>query len=284
MSTLASILTAQPSVQYRRNEAFYYQYDGAWILAIFAVAVGLHLSGWQPWISEYSQWSHWYFLLLLPLYYVHVQLNVFVHNCCHCNFPRSINRLVGEVCGLLVFTRFASWEVLHTRHHKYSDDPEKDPHPIVPSFALYLYNTMLFSVERQLQNVRYDQFGDTRDNRRKEFHRALLSYLTMGVLTLTVISFLGPWVSFLLVLPVQLLGWLTIAHFNWATHDPHDPLGDYKPVNLDTGWYWIGNRIWFGLYQHANHHQRANIFNPLKMDEVVAKRKAARARSEAAAA
>ena len=277
------MFTDQPSVQYRRNPAFYYQYDSAWILAVSAAAAGLYFGGWQPWISEYSQWSHWYFLLLPALYYVHVMLNVFVHNCCHRNLPRPINRMVGEVCGLLVFTRYASWEVLHTRHHKYSDDRQKDPHPIVPSFATFVYETMVFNVERQLQNIRYDQFGDTPANHRKERVRAVLSFATMGVLGVTVYLLLGPWVSFLLFLPTQLLGWLHIAHFNWITHNSLDADGDYKPVNLDSGWYWLGNRIWFGLYQHANHHRRANIFNPLKMAQVVARRQAARARIEAAA-
>ena len=55
------------------------------------------------------------------------------------------------------------------------------------------------------------------------------------------------------------------------------PDGDYKPVNLDHGLYKFGNRILFGLYMHANHHKRANIFNPAKMDEVLARRAAARA-------
>ena len=38
--------------------------------------------------------------------------------------------------------------------------------------------------------------------------------------------------------------------------------------------YWLGNRIWFGLYMHGNHHKRANIFNPLRMERVMAKRRA----------
>jgi len=250
------------------------------MLAIAALAVGLYMSEWVPWIVEYEQWSHAYFLWLVPLYYVHVQLNVFVHNCCHGNFPRTINRLVGEICGLLVMTRYASWEILHTRHHKHSDDPEMDPHPVHPSFIKFLYFTMVFNVERQLQNIRYHQFGDTPANRRREFQRAVFSYATMGTLLFCVYMFLGPWVTLFLFLPVQVLGWLHVSHFNWVTHDPHDPDGDYKPINIDSKLYWIGNRIWFGLYMHGNHHRRANVFNPLKMDEVMAKR--ALLKSEAA--
>ena len=78
------------------------------------------------------------------------------------------------------------------------------------------------------------------------------------------------------LVPAQALGWMHVAHFNWVTHNALSKTGDYKPINIDTGVYWLGNRIWFGLYMHANHHKRANIFNPLKMDEVLARRAAAR--------
>jgi hypothetical protein len=85
---------------------------------------------------------------------------------------------------------------------------------------------------------------------------------------------LGTEAFLFLFVPAQALGWLHVAHFNWATHNAMSKDGDYKPVNLDHGLYWFGNRVLFGLYMHANHHKRANIFNPLKMDEVLARRAA----------
>ena len=35
---------------------------------------------------------------------------------------------------VVVLTRFASWEVIHQRHHRFSDDLDKDPHPVVSSY------------------------------------------------------------------------------------------------------------------------------------------------------
>ena len=55
-----------------------------------------------------------------------------------------------------------------------------------------------------------------------------------------------------------------------------------RRINIDTGVYWLGNRLLFGLYMHGNHHKRANLFNPLKMEQVLAAKKAAKA-AEAAA-
>ena len=50
--------------------------------------------------------------------------------------------------------------------------------------------------------------------------------------------------------------------------------GGQNLFELPPSVLYLGNAIWFGLYMHANHHKRANIFNPLKMDEVLARRAA----------
>jgi len=276
VSGLFFSFTAQPSVQYRRNKWFYFLYDGAYLLGLLALDAWLLLNHVQPLAPTGAAWS-WSYLALFPLVlYAHILLNVFIHNCCHGNFPRAINRLIGELAGLVVITRYASWEIIHQRHHRFSDDPEKDPHHVLPNFLVFLYETMLFNVERQLQNQAYDQFGDTPDNRRREMVRAVLSFATMLPLLLAWYLVLGTEAFFFLFVPAQALGWLHVAHFNWATHNATSKTGDYKPVNLDHGLYWLGNRVLFGLYMHANHHKRANIFNPLKMDEVLARRAAAR--------
>jgi stearoyl-CoA desaturase (delta-9 desaturase) len=36
-------------------------------------------------------------------------------------------------------------------------------------------------------------------------------------------------------------------------------------VNLDHGYYKVGNLLWHGIYMHANHHKRAGLFNPARM-------------------
>jgi stearoyl-CoA desaturase (delta-9 desaturase) len=265
-----NIFTAQPSVQFRRNEWFYFQYDGLYMAAFLALDAWLLTTGTGPLI----EWQWWYLAFLPLVIYVHILLNVFVHNCCHGNFPRSINRIVGELAGVLVITRYASWEIIHQRHHRYSDDPEKDPHHVLPNFWWFLARTMLINVELQLQNQAYDQFGDTPRNRLREKVRSVFSFSVMLPLIFAAYLLLGWEAFFFLYVPAQAVGWVHVAHFNWATHNAHSATGDYKPVNLDSGWYRFGNKIWFGLYMHANHHKRANIFNPAKMDEVLARRQA----------
>src|SRR5690606_8404961 len=101
-----------------------------------------------------------------------------------------------------------------------------------------------------------------------------LSFSVMLPLIFAFYLLLGFEAFFLLFVPVQALGWVHVAHFNWVTHNAHSKTGEYHPINLDHGVYWLGNKILFGLYMHANHHKRANIFNHAKMDAVLARRAA----------
>lgn len=282
MSTLANWLFGQPSVTLRKNPSFYFVYDALWFAFATAIAVALW---WFDWPGLIQAWQPWHFALIPIATFLHIQSNVVVHNCCHGNLPRPINRIVAEILGAIVFVRYASWEVLHQRHHRYSDDRERDPHPVLPNFWRFLFWIMGVNLERQLQNEFFDNHGgDTAANRRHEKIRSVFSFSVMFPMFAAWYLFLGPYAGLLIFLPASLIGWVHVAHFNWSTHNAHSPDGDYKPVNLDTGWYWIGNRVWFGLYMHANHHKRANIFNPLKMEKVMARRAAKREAQTARAA
>ncbi|HVI03673.1 MAG TPA: fatty acid desaturase [Enhygromyxa sp.] len=265
MSAIAAALTTQPSVRFRHRRWFYVLYDGTYLVltsAVLALMLGL---GWPGLVQEF----HWWYWLLLPLV-VHVQIlcSVFIHNCSHGNFPKSINRLVGELCGIVVLTRYASWEIIHRRHHKYSDDPIRDPHPITPEAAGYwpfLWRTIV-NVETQLQRQFYELHGDTPENRKFEKRRAYTSYATNIVLIACWWVLLGPIGFLFFFLPASLIGFFHINHFNWSTHNAAHPEQGFYPVNLDHGYYWVGNRIWFGIYYHGFHHKQANLFNPMRYE------------------
>ena len=266
MSTIVATLTSLPYTQFRRNKHFYLWYD-AFYLTLAGSSIALMLvTGWSGLTATWDL----RLLLFLPLA-CHLQIlcSVWIHNATHNNFPRAINRLVGEICGLVVLTRFASWEIIHQRHHKFSDDPEDDPHPIVAHASGYwpfLLKTVV-GVEQQLQRMYFEMFGgETPENKRYQSYRAVLSFTTSFVLLpIAWCLFLGAPAFVMLFVPASLVGFFHLIHFNWSTHNPWSPSHDYRPVNLDHGFYKVGNLLWHGIYFHGNHHQKASLFNPAKM-------------------
>ena len=262
MSTLVASLTALPYTQFRKSRHFYLWYDGFWLTVVAGLVALMHLAGWQG----FTQTWDWRVALFLPLA-CHIQIlcSVWIHNCTHNNFPRAINRIVGELCGIVVLTRFASWEILHQRHHKYSDDVELDPHPIAPGWRGYWKFTFrnLVAIEQQLQQIYFEQFGGkTPQNVRYQRYRAILSFGTMVALIYAWHLFLGKVLFWMLFFPAGIVGVLHLMHFNWSTHNPWSPNEDYRPVNLNHGYYRIGNLLWHGIYWHGNHHLKTNMFNP----------------------
>lgn len=250
---------ALPSTQLRRNRRFYLLYDGAWAVALAAFCAALARIHPAPVLGRPSPFA---LALALPLAcHALILAHVWIHNATHGAFPRAINRLVGELLGLAVITRFASWEIVHQRHHRYSDDPERDPHPVQRSYWRYARFTVV-NVERQLQRAHFDLYGDTEATRRFERRRAWVSYLCNVALLVTWHRVLGSWAFFAVFLPANLVAALHVIHFNWVTHNARSPDGDFHPVNLDHGLFRLGNLLWHGIYLHANHHRRPAAFNP----------------------
>lgn len=267
MSTIVTTLTSLPFTQFKRNRYFYVWYDLFFIVTCGALLAALVGSGYQGLATEWD--VRW--LLLLPIV-CHLQIlcSVYVHNATHNNFPRSVNRIVGELCGFVVLTRFASWEILHQRHHKYSDDDDNDPHPITEEargYFPYLWATIV-GVEAQLQRMVFEMFGDTPENRQFERMRAVVSFsVSFILLPLTWYYLLGPVLFFTLFIPAAAVGFFHLVHFNWSTHNPYSPDADFRPINLNDGFYRVGNLIWHGIYMHGNHHKNAGMFNPGTMAE-----------------
>lgn len=262
MNELKRMLTAHPSNQFRRNPNFYLQYDGFWFVVCAAVLATFWATDFTPLFGA-PQW--WYAVVAPVLLFGFIWAHLLIHNATHGNLPKAINRVAGELLGLIVVVRFASWDIIHMRHHKYSDDRQKDPHPNFPSFWKTVINTIV-QVEQQLFQQYFDTWGDTPATRNHEKWRARLSYGTNLVLIAAWFWLLGPWFFCLVFAPMNLLGGLFVIHFNWSTHNGEAAKGleDMRPVNLTSPMYKVGNALFCGIYAHETHHQRASLFNPAK--------------------
>lgn len=256
------LLTMRPCAQFRRNRNFYLLYDGFWFLVCAAVLGLFAATGFKPLVAGPAPW----FALAFPLcLFSFIWAHLLIHNCTHGNLPLAINRTVGELLGLLVVVRFASWDIIHMRHHTFSDDRVKDPHPNFPSFWKTVVHTII-NVERQLFAQYFDVWGDTPANRARERRRAWMSYGTNLVLVAVWFWLLGPWFFFLVFAPANLLAGLFVIHFNWSTHNGEAGKtdADMRPVNLTRWRYQVGNVLFAGIYAHAMHHERPGLFNPAR--------------------
>jgi fatty acid desaturase len=260
LTAFADALTAHPIRQFKRNRFFYALYDGFYLVAS-ALVLGLLIGfGIKPVFGSPSWWWVGAFPAML---FCFIWAHLVIHNCTHGNLPKAVNRLVGEVLGVLVVVRFASWDIIHMRHHRYSDDRTKDPHPNFASFWTTVWHTIV-NVEAQLFQEYYDTWGDTPQMRQREKRRALLSYGANVVLVAAWFFALGPWFFLLVFAPTNLIAGLFVIHFNWSTHNGErgSADADFRPVNLNSGYYWLGNKLFAGIYMHANHHTRPTLFNP----------------------
>jgi stearoyl-CoA desaturase (delta-9 desaturase) len=259
MKTLWSSLTAHPNQLFRTSRRFYLVYDASY--AAFSAALialmlltGVRSLGGQPAL-------HWLWIGPCVAYLV-VVCHLLIHNAVHGNFPRPVNRWIGEALGFFIVVRFASWVMVHLRHHRFSDDRHLDPHPNFASFWATVKHTVVH-VEVQLMQEYYDLWGDTPESRAAEAFRAKVSYATNVLVLAAWLVFWGPWFFALVFVPANVFGALFIMHFNWTTHNGASG-GDFRPVNLNHGYFWLGNKIFGGIYMHANHHKRPHLFNPVR--------------------
>jgi stearoyl-CoA desaturase (delta-9 desaturase) len=264
VSTQQSFWTTLPYAQFKRDPHYYVKHDTVFaVLAVVGIA-SLHAIGYVPPATRFSL-SH--FAVFPIVLYLTILAHAFTHCASHGAWGRStagkvLNRVVGEICGAWVLTKFASWEIVHRRHHRHSDDASRDPHPAERGYWSYAKNTLL-NVEKQLQQEYFEVHGDTPERRRYERFRSVYSFVSGVLLALFWERLVGLPLFVELVAPAWVLAGLFVIHFNWVGHNAHTKDGPIEPVDLDHGWFWIGNRMFFGIYFHGSHHRMSAVFNPM---------------------
>ncbi len=261
---LFSFLTQHPFQQFKKNRRFYLHYDAFYLILCAGLSALMLATHFRPIFAD-VEWKPLHFVLGGPVVlYLLICAHLWIHNATHGNFPKAVNRLVGEVLGVIVFVRYASWDIVHMRHHRFSDHEAKDPHPTYPSYWKSFFHSIVY-VEKQLQQQYCDVWGDSEDNRRYEAFRAKVSYGTNVVLAVAWYLFLGPVGFFAFWLPLNIVAAAFVGHFNWSTHNGGAGR-DFRPVNLNHGYFWLGNKLFTGIYFHANHHKRPHLFNPARWE------------------
>ena len=99
----------------------------------FAIHLGLIVwTGWLTWLAQ----PHWY--LMIPAMILNgftiVTMFAAMHECVHRTAFASpwLNEVFGWLAGLLSFYNFTYYRYYHTWHHRYTQDPERDPELSTP--------------------------------------------------------------------------------------------------------------------------------------------------------
>jgi len=107
----------------------------------------------------------------------------------------------------------------------------------------------------------FDQWDHMPEAHRGENFRAKVSCGADILILAAWCVYLAPWFFALIFMPGNLSSALFIVHFKWVTHN--GPRGEgFKPVNLNHGYFWLGNKLFAGIYMHANHHRSPYLYNP----------------------
>lgn len=189
------------------------------------------------------------------------------HNTSHGNIrPRFLNTIVGEFCGAIALDGMRNFRVGHMLHHKYSDDPLKDPHPPHGlSFIEFIRVSKKRTIEVLISEY-YRKFGDNSKSRRN-IKWQLLSYKIGFFLKISFwFLLLGPIGFLFFYVPTFSSYFFGFAHLNYISHDLDDN-GNEVMFNNDGGvFYTIMNFLTSGGYYHKNHHRYPGLYNPKRVD------------------
>ncbi|WP_168454915.1 fatty acid desaturase [Sphingopyxis microcysteis] len=191
-----------------------------------------------------------------------------------------VNELLGRI-GLVYFAPLAPMDVaryIHMAHHKYANDPERDPdgyaHKLDMWFPLRWLNFDYYYTKWFFQKG-----GDFA--RRK--YPALFAYVAFILSTCALIIWLGYGLELLMLwfIPTRISSFLFVLVFSFLTHQPFETYAkedEYKATALRMGGEWILSPLMANHNYHLIHHlyPTAPFYNYIKImklrgDEILAR-------------
>lgn len=205
-----------------------------------------------------------------------------VHDASHNAVSKNklINELLGRI-GLVYFAPLAPMDVaryIHMSHHKYTNDPERDPdayaHQLDLLFPLRWLNFDYFYAKWFFQHG-----GDFA--RRK--YPALTAYAAFIIASCAAITWMGYGMELLMLwfIPTRISSFLFVLVFSFLTHQPFETYGkenEYRATALRMGGEWILSPLMANHNYHLIHHLYPNapFYNYIKImrlraEEILAK-------------
>ena len=221
------------------------------LLVLFATLIHIRVTAWP--------------LLILPQGIMLVFLFNLQHECTHKTPFKSvwINELVGFVCGAIIIQPFLWFRYFHLVHHRYTNDPERDPeimgHKKPETWREYLlfastlnyWQSKLALLYRHLFFAINDAYVPTRARRAVKIEALLLSLLYL-FLSITMV-FYSSALFWVWLLPLM-VGFPFLKLYHLAEHGMC-PMVENKFVNTRTV---VTNRltklITWNMPYHTEHH------------------------------
>jgi omega-6 fatty acid desaturase (delta-12 desaturase) len=217
-----------------------------------------------------------------------VRVFIFFHDCGHGSFlpSRQANRIVGYLCGLLVFTSFEDWRLGHAGHHATAEDLDRrgtgDIWTLTVeeyraaskgrrlAYRLFRHPCVLFLLGPLVLFLVLQRFAGKTTGKRE---RRSILWTNLGILAMVILGglTLGLRTYLLIQLPIIALAatlgvWLFYVQHQyegvyWARHPEWDPiraaLEGSSYYRLPKVLQWFSGNIGF----HHIHHLRPRIPN-----------------------
>lgn len=189
-------------------------------------------------------------------------LSSLLHNTSHDNINFTLlNRLVGSFSGAWVLYGYSNFVMIHTLHHKYSDQ-ELDPvNPQGMSFLVFVSAPMRYMIKTAKKYLfqthgHHENYKMIMNIQSAIFHLNLVLKLALWYLLFGKVLFVTFFLASLLT------NYFIFAHINYVCHRVSSD-GSVEVVNLNHNLYYkITNFFTMGGYYHKNHHLNLRIFNP----------------------
>jgi beta-carotene hydroxylase len=197
-------------------------------LAAAAASSAAALMGW---------WPYWAAMLFNA--YMFLMLFMGVHEALHRGISGDdkrylwLNDLVGWVCGMVTLIPYRGYDVMHMVHHRYTNDPDRDPDYWCKSNSPILLVARFFTLTPHYVWKMTDLGFHKQPGTRRKFWISAAHHSTAWGLFIA--GFWGGWAYqvFMLWLAPTILNVAFIAViFNWLPHRPHNSQERYTDSSV----------------------------------------------------
>lgn len=246
--------------QFNSDAYFLIRYHGYYLLAFLIINPFLYFTVYPLYNFHFSLWN----LYLIPAaIFTGMLSSAGLHIAAHDSFqPRWFSRFLGELFGIHQLYGFLGWKIFHLIHHKFPDDPLKDPHPPLDQSFFEYALTMHWKMYKWMGENYLHVFGRRKDIIRLLKIRNFISLLAGTGRLVFWYLLLGPMGFIVFYLPSYLTSGIVYAHFNYFTHRPQKS-GSVEILDLnDTLYYKFMNAFFWGSYYHKSHHIKPHLMDP----------------------